>query len=212
MTMQNVVSNIAPTIMGFLTTLPKFHQDMNYVYEDTLDYTKALSKFRLDNQKLPQDTTYPIMVFKRSNLRYTEHGIGRRAVSNKIMFENPSNLESFKTVWGEVDIEFAVFTPDTDHLENFEISYLSEVGQAKQKKFSYMISNLGTFDFFVSYEPLSNISLSNEQVIWKSASGKATMRGFFFVAIGTSSIIQEIQADLLDLSTGKNLTSIVITP
>jgi len=213
MSLENVVSNIAPTIVGFLDTLPKFANRMNAVYEEGLDYVEALKKFRLDNAKSPELTTYPLFIFRRSSLRHAEDGIGRRMVNHKVLQSKSDTLfETFKGIYGEIDIEFMVATPSMADLENFEISYLSEAGQATEKKFSYQLPSLGSFEYFVQYDVLGEKQIQIDQNHWKGVTGTATIRGFFFVATGEASKITQIQANFKSLLTSENFKTIIITP
>lgn len=210
--MNRVCSNIAPTLVGFLGTLPKFQQRVNAIYDEGLDYVSALKKFRDDKKKHPEPTTFPLFIFKRSVLRHSEHGIGRRAVNHNVIVSTESGFNTFKCVMGEIDVDFLLVTPDINELENFEIAYLSEVGQATEKKFSYEIPSIGRLDYFIKYDVLDDKTINIDSNFWKGVSGSATIRGFFFVATGTAARITEIDLVLRDLLTLTNFDSITITP
>lgn len=217
--MDRVVSNIAPTVVAFLGTLPAMSQRMNAVYEESLDYVRALKKFRDERRDVPEPNTYPLLAFRRSVLRYSSVGAGRRLVTHRLAVPSDSDpkFDMYRMVYAELDVRFTVFTTDMADLENFEIAYLTEAGQAEGqdggKGFSYAIPGVGDLKFFVHYQPLDDKSMVTEQNHYKAVSGGATIRGFFFVATGdTVPMITEVRLSLKDLLTQKNLDTITITP
>jgi hypothetical protein len=213
MSMRHVVSNIAPTVVAFLGTLPRFDERVNAVYEDGLDYDAALKKFRAENKSKPEGLTYPLLIFRRGALQHSEHGVGRRLVNHTITNLNAEGgFDTFKAIYAELDIDFLLVTPSAADLENFEISYLSETGQQQEKKFSYQAASLGSFEYFVQYDTLQEKVFQVEQKYWKGLAGSATIRGFFFVATGTAARITEIQANFKDLLNNENFKSITISP
>lgn len=210
---ERVVSNVAPTIVGFIETLPRFTQKINMVYEESLDYPAALKKWIDENRDAPFEQTYPLFIYRRSVLRHTEMGMGRRLVNRRIQgLTSGPGAEMFSGIFGEMDIDFVVVNPDMNELENFEISYLSEAGQATEKKFFYEVPTLGRLDYFVSYGLLEEKSIVTDQMHYKSLSSSATIRGFFFSADGTSAVIQQIKLSLLNMDTSDLISTHIITP
>jgi hypothetical protein len=211
-----VVSNIAPTVVGFVNTLGRFTETMNSVYIEGLDYVAGMTKWRSENAGRPADNTYPIMMYERSVVRHTADGAGRRMVTQKVLDPGAgpdSPFQTFKSINGEIDIDFMLVNPDMNELENFEIAYTTEAGQQAQKKFSYQLPTLGVLTFYVKYGLLSSKTISTEGNHFKALAGKVTVKGFYFVATGTAPKITEIRASLRSLETRVQFDgTIVITP
>jgi hypothetical protein len=207
---KSVVSNIAPTVVGFIRTLGLFDQAINHVYHESLDYAEALKKWRSENAARPELNTFPLVIYKRSPLRHSEHGVGRRMVTQNVVDLSGSSSEpapTFRSMLGVLDVDFVFVHPDANELENFEISYMTETGQQKEKKFSYQVPGVGTLEFFTKYELLEGIQVSIDQNHYMALSGRVSIRGFYFVATGQTPRIRQIQLALKSFETGQSLTS-----
>lgn len=212
--MNKTVSNIAPTIVGFLDTLPILSQKINAVYEENLDYEAALKKFVGEREDSPEENTYPLLIFRRSVIRHMEHGVSRRLTNYKILDPSYSNdaFETYKGMFGEFDVEFLLVHPEMIELEKFELSYMTEAGQPTAKKFSYQLPSMGNFEFFAKYDVLSEKRIETQNNHFKGLVGTASIRGCYFVATGTAAKIKTIDLKIKDLAEGTNLQTILITP
>lgn len=214
MTMDRVVSNIAPTVAAYVQTLQKFIGKINYVFSENVEYEAGSKKWRSENAGHPSTNTFPLFIFNRSVIRYSELGAGRRNVVQTALLPGATTADpytTFKFMLGEIDINFLLVDSSFDELENFEISYMTEVGQPTQKEFSYQLPTLGDFRFFTKFEPLEGIEVVIDQNHYKGLTGKINIRGFYFVATGTGSRIQQIDLALKNLINQATIDTVTLT-
>lgn len=171
--------------------------DAKFVYDERLSYETAINKFRADNNLKGENTpALPLFAFKRSVLRYSDKGMGRRATGGVVNFFNRTGntTDVFKVVHGEMDIEFLYIVKSAADSELFEIEYLSETGLPKQKELIVdTTQDLGTdLRYFVDYGPLSDRVMESDNNHFKAISGSVKIVGFYPVFMSTSKVILEI--------------------
>lgn len=175
---------------------------MHFVYNEGMDYVEALQKYRSENTGSEDDTTYPLFVYRRSVLRHPEDGAGRRGASHHTIKTDSNEL--FRIVQAEFDIEFMISDPRASSIEELEISHLGNEGISSIKEFSYTLPGLDTWTYYLNHSDLEEKSITLEDNFHKILRGKVTVRGFYFIAKGTSKRITQICANVRDLSTSIN--------
>ena len=212
---KGVCNTVSLTLAELLTLFKTVIPDMKQVYDENLSYESTIKKFRADNQlKNERVDFFPCFSFRRSVLRYTEPaGPGHRS----IVFTSSRNLPSsadpaipkfadnYHAVQADFDIEFIYFTRSVDRMAEFEITYLSEDGISKFKQFAVDLTPElgGPFNYYAKFGPLESRSIKFDEGgnYYKVISGKITIRGFYFLLVGTSPVIKSIQKRISDFNT-----------
>lgn len=213
----NTVNLTVATLLDqFLTVIP----DMKQVYDENLSYGSTVTKFRSDNQLKNQRVDFfPCFSFRRSVMRYTTPaGPGHRSiVLNSTRQIAPLNkfAETYHQVQADFDIEFQYYTRSIERLTEFELTYLTEDGISKFKQFSIDLTPLtgGPFNFFADFLPLESLAVKYEDNgnYYKAVTGKITIRGWYFILMGQSPLIQSIQKRISDFNTRVLLEQETIT-
>jgi hypothetical protein len=212
----NTVATIALVLGGFLDKLQEKHPELNSVYDEELSVESALTAVRAKYQQhgITDKKEYPLFAFKRSALRYPQHGMGRRSVTNRAFDRpTPENPELIvrKAIQAEFDVEFMHLQDRMDALEIFEIDFLSEGGFTHLSEYEVEIPDLGKFKYMVKHEPVVDKTVVHNNIRHKSLRGKATITGWFFVLEGSGKVITEISAKIKDFNSQIDLSTKTIT-
>lgn len=204
MIQEKVVTTIALVLEQFLLTIKKEVPQAKFVYDESLSYETAIEKFRADNNITPSERTdaLPLFAFKRSVLKYSEHGLSRRSsrldMSHEYNTAIPNTSNVFKTVHGELDIEFLFIIKSAQDAELFEIEYLSELGITRQKELIVNTQeDLGlNLQYFVWHNPLADKSIQTDINYFKAIQGSVRIRGFYPVFKTRSKHILDVTGNI----------------
>lgn len=204
MIQERVISSMALVLEQFISKVKLEVPNAKFVYDEKLSYETAISKFRSDNNigELSNETdALPLFAFKRSVLRHTEKGMGKRAATGLVDFKRnlpDGQSEIFKIVHGEMDIDFLFIVKSAEDSELFEIEYLSETGISKQKELLVDLrEDLGTdLQYFVEYGPLSDKSMESESNYFKAITGSVKVVGFYPVFKSSAKQILNIHSKI----------------
>ncbi|MHA2202611.1 MAG: hypothetical protein ACW991_02870 [Candidatus Hodarchaeales archaeon] len=201
MSYNDTVTTIALTIDEFLRKIDERVGDLNFVYDEALTIETAIAKYRSEaEQRGEVGPTIPLFAFRRTILRYFEHGIGRRTatVQSKQKRTTGDTTKSiiFKSLYGEFDIPFMYIEHDMFKSEVFEIQYMAEHGISNVKDITINIPGLGVHTYETVFTPLEERVANVEGVYYKGINGMATIRGWYHVLRGDSPHITEINAKI----------------
>ena len=209
---ERIVSNVAPVIKGLLDLLGEMDQSLKFVYDEEQTYDSSIKRLRA-NGRISGDVreVFPLLSYSRSVLRTSTHGVSRRLNTMPIIFPQGGGI-AVKTaaLHGEFDLPFRLYTKSAVALENFEISYLSEVGASNEKEFTVTLPELGDFKYFVAFAPLEVKEHVSEGTFYKAAQGQMTVRGMFFLFKGESPVITKVSASIREML-GQELADILLT-
>lgn len=222
---QGICNTVTLTLAQLLSLYKTVIPDMKQVYDENLSYESTVKKLRADNQlKNDRADFFPCFSFRRSVLRYTEPaGPGKRSIVNTAVRLIPSAVnpaipnyaDLYHSVQADFDIEFQYFVRSIDRAAEFEITYLSEDGISQFKQFNVDLTPElgGPFTYFARYQPLESRALQFDEGgnYFKVITGKITVRGFYFLIIGTSAVIKQIQKQIYEFNTSVLLEQETIT-
>lgn len=190
-----VVSNVALVMKEFLDCIERQFPDMNFVYDEQLTYETANKAFRR-NQEMQGDTDpfFPCFAFRREVLRWQENGQGRRATQCPVLNPDIENDRTFlyRNVSGLLELQFLYLDVSAEHVEKFELIYLSESLLNRKRVLEAEIPELGTFSYSVMFEPLESKLFSIDDNYYKAVSGVVRLKGSFLLFEGTANVIKEI--------------------
>jgi len=180
---KETIGNFAIVIEKFLDNLNTHMPNMQYVYCEKLDYESVLKKFKADNNMNEnEEVPFPLFSFKRSVLRHSDHGMSRRAVTQRVLKKQDDDYTAvYKMVYGEFDIDFLFIVKEAHESEIFEINYLAEEGIASQKEIKVTLGDLGEFPYQFQYEPLTDKEMEKEINYYKGITGSVRASGLYFI-------------------------------
>lgn len=197
----NVVATQVLILDQFIKKVKIEIPEAHVVYDEQLSYTSAITAFRKNNvMDNTVQSVYPLFAFKRSVLRYSESGRGRRSKvqrpSNKV---DSSNSRVYRFVHGEFDLDFLYITKSMDDLERFEISYLAEDGLSGYREVDVDLSEefgdaSAIWHYFLDPGDLSDMSFEEEGVYYKMVTGSFRVRGEYPILKGTQAHILAIHS------------------
>jgi len=196
----NVVTLVGVVLERLITAFSTEVSELKFVYDEKLSYESAASQFRANNSldSTSQDL-YPLFAFKRSVLRHAKDGSSKRTSSMRMtQFLPPNKVKVYRSVHGEIDVDFLYITKSMQDLERFEISYLSEEGFPNTKELYVSIPELGEdpLKYFVTYGELSDKVVEGQGVYYKAVSGTMVIRGYYPVLTGVNPAIMQVTGNI----------------
>ena len=200
--------NVVSTVVLSLESLTAYMQSklpwVSFVYDENLGYDSGMSELRSSNNLRDQFVSrLPAFFFKRSVLRPSEKGQGRRSVTNRVLnpSQDNSSVDIYKMIQGTYDVEFNFVTSKLSEMENFEVSWLSEDGISEIKDVSVELTGLGSFPYFVTYGVLDDKIINSAENYYKVITGTINVTGSFLVfSENSTAIIKEINTRILTFS------------
>ena len=216
--MAEQVTTIGLVLDEFLNLLEKnLSSSVKFVYDEEMTLESSLTKLRAISERngTTFDGEFPLFSFRRSVLKYLEDGQSRRSVVNRtsdqIVGDN-SKLLIYKSINGEIEINFSYYSNSFMDNEIFEIDYLSEFSSSKDKSISVSLPDgLGEFKYYIKYEPLEDKLSNSEGIYHKRVNGTIKINGWFLTLKGSSSSIKTILAKINSINTKYNLSEMTIT-
>lgn len=210
-----VVSSVSLVLDEFLNHVETNIPGVHFIYDERQTIESAITRLR-ERATINGETDFPILPlfsFRRSVLRYSDVGQGRRSVTNMILPEDRpiDGFSTFKSVYADMDIPFIYYTNNIVDEENFEISYLSENGLSLKKEITVSIPELGDFPYMLRYDSLNDKILNVDDISYKAVVGNVMCRGWYFSASGEGKPIMEIEKRIMNYNE-RLLESETITP
>ena len=194
------VSNYAFVIKEFLDCIERQFPTIAFVYDENLAYESSVSAF----------------AFRRNVLRWRESGAGRRQQICNTLKPDLENDRTFlyRSISGQLDLEFLFIETVAEEVEKFELIYLSEGLLNRKRLLSVPIPHVGDtpFEYQVEFGPLESKVFNIDSNYYKAVQGTTTFSGSFLLFEGTSPIIKEIVASVRNFNNAVLCPSHTITP
>jgi len=202
----NVISTPVLVLDRFMQKCTALNPGLKFVYDEQLSFETAITKLRADNETFDiVKDAFPLIAFKRTPLRWSGLGSGRRLHKLKTKGEIfDGTVELFSVLNGEMEIQFFYCHDEMHDMENFEVEYLVEENIASIKNIDVTLPGIGgVYEYSVIYNALDDLTVNYEGIDYKLYTSSAIVRGGFPVFKGTGKIILEINAQIntfLDVS------------
>lgn len=214
----NVVTTLTMVLSKFIDIFSTELDGLNIVYDENLEYESALRKYRSDNNlDGSSPVPYPLLAIRRSVLRHAtdrspSKRMGRMLVSNTVSNEVS---QEFRSVHGEIDLEFLYINNSISDVEKFEIVYSCQEGISN---FTQIDVNLpeeyggGSLPYFAMWEDLEDKKFEFQDTFHKMIAGKVTIVGHYLTFRTDNNRILEINLKINNLVNGNNIENITIEP
>jgi hypothetical protein len=205
----NVVSTVALVLERFLANIREEIPDVKIVYDEALSYESALEAFRASNNIPSQPVKsnfYPMLIFKRSVLRYAKDGNSHRSIVDRVrrnMPEPSKDAQVYRGLHGEFDFQFLYVTKTMEDFERFEIAYLSEESFSEDREIivDATVPITGTnLAYYLSPHPLEDRTISSEGNFYKAVTGSITIRGYYLVFRENLKIVESIRMRIMEFN------------
>lgn len=195
----DVVDTVALSLASFKqAVLNELGNNANVIYDPELSYRTAIESLRADEDfQQSGKNVFPLIVYKRSPLRYVEDGKApnKRMTTHKNKLTlSDGNVAVYTGLHAEYTIDWLFISNSQQDIERFEVAYLSEEGLSAIKELEVnMRDNIGDFTYHMTWnDELSDLEINDRDDSYKLLIGSCVVRGYYFTFRSESSIIKTI--------------------
>lgn len=200
-----VVSTVAMALDQFLIAVREEVPDIKLVYDEKLSFETALAALRSNNNQASSDSNcYPLFAFKRTVLRYSKDGIGKRGITDRARgVRSGGQVPIYRCIHGEFDVQFLYITKTMEQLERFEIAWMGEESFSEDRELKVDLQSIiGVPDwtYYITPSALEDKTVEDAGVYYKAVSGSLTIRGVYLVFREQLKHINSVSMRILDFN------------
>lgn len=205
----NAITTMGLVLSEWMDKAKAEYRDLNIIYDEALTIETALTKIRAkrEREEQPGKNEFPLLAFKRSALKFPEHGMGRRSQVTRLYHPKVSEEGKqqqgptfYKTIYGKLDVPFIFCVESMHDEEMFEVEYMSEDRISSIKELNVEVPDLGIFNFYCQYSPVEEKMVQSKDVYYKVVQGTVSLLGWYIVLEGEGKIITEIHAKIKEFN------------
>jgi hypothetical protein len=190
---ENIVTTVVMSLEAVVAYMQSVLPGISFIYDENLGYETGVTELRAANNLRDEfSNKLPAFFFKRSVVRPSPNGQGRRSVTNMVVDKSVAGVKTYGSLYGQYDLDFMFVTTRLSEMENLEISWMTENGIPKDKSVTVTIPGLGDFDYFMNFNLLSDKTIQNAGNYYKALTGSMIVTGWYFAFQGTASLVQQI--------------------
>lgn len=194
---EKIVTTVVLSLEALINYMQSVLPGVSFVYDENLGYESSMEALRAaNNLRDGFENKLPAFFFRRSILRYSDKGQGRRSVVNRMSApgDTPGDARVYRSIYGVYDVDFNFVAPRMSDVENFEVSWMSESGLPNIKDLDVEVPTIGSLPYHVSFEPLDEKIVNSQGSYFKSLVGRMAVTGTFLAFKDNAKLIKEINA------------------
>jgi len=204
-------STITAVLSEYLNQLTLQWPGLKSVYDSEKSYKSSIEKYRARNNNLGATSpALPLFSFYDNLVLPSE--FMRRQSSRKLMIDRSSS-KFVKGVYGEVKVDFTLYTTNDSDYENFSLGFLGEDLMTNIKVLTVPILLNATpddFSYTCRYEDLQTGSTNIDGVFYKSITGSFSLHGWWVYVSGPSVEISTVIANINSIINNKIFNTITV--
>ena len=213
---RDVVTPVALVMKDLLNRYRVEMPDTSYVYEQSLDFEKALKKLIKNSQSNQDNTLNPVealtsygrvLMFNRTQLITSEVGQADRATATRSRVRIRENGEitsgaTYNQAQGQFLLNFQYVSSQMSDLEAFEVAHITKTGLTGIQKIEVSFPDIkavigqDALQYIVDYEQLESLEVVVEGRKYFALAGSAKITGRYYSFQASTSIIEHINAEI----------------
>lgn len=178
-----ILTNVTLVIQELLNGLKGISANPKLIFDPTLGYEESITGLRaLRTMMTIQDAkTFPLIAWNRSPI-VPEESLGRRKIYPKGVHPDTSDgFRLYKSVFGQFEFRMIYISDNIPDIEAFELLYATASGVNSVKKITTTFPEIGSFDYFLTWEDLADITFNKEGNVYIYIGASAIIRGGFVI-------------------------------